>query len=153
MYVDDNKCIHANIDGVNTISFDKLFEEYDTLLIMRPNIEHNFKQTIDNVIAFAHRKIGTAYNFYFEYRQDRYICTQLIESSFQQSGVSLNIKVKNRDTKGRFRLFSRMRRIVKADDLLKGDFKILFVSQDIKKQEIFLAKKKVAIQSRLRTSF
>ena len=66
---------------------------------------------------------GRAYNFYFEYRQDRHICTQLIESSFQQSGVSLNIKVKKIETQREgFRLFSRMRRIVKADDLLKGDF-------------------------------
>jgi len=132
LYVDKKKCIHANVDGVSTILFEKLFEEYDTLLIMRPQIKHNFNQTIDNVIAFASQKIGTAYNFYFEYRQDSYVCTQLIETSFQESGVNINIGAKRKAKENRFRIFSRIHRATRADDFLKGDFKILFVSKNIK---------------------
>lgn len=145
LYFDDNKCIHANIDGVSTISFDKLFEEYDTLLIMRPNIKSNFNQVIDKVIAFAYRKIGSAYNFYFEYRQDRYICTQLIETSFRESGVSLNIRSQESPKKDKFRFFSRVRRVVKADDLLNGDFEVIFASKGLEKKDYFLAKKKILI--------
>jgi len=152
LYAGNNKCIHANVDGVNTILFEKLFEEYDTLLIMRPKIKNNFNKTIDRVIASASNKIGLAYNFYFEHRHDRYICTQLIESSFQESGININIRAKHKTTEGRFRIFSRMRRIVKADDFLKGDFKILFVSKEIKKQEYFSGKKKSATQAILRAN-
>ncbi|HZJ40739.1 MAG TPA: YiiX/YebB-like N1pC/P60 family cysteine hydrolase [Candidatus Saccharimonadales bacterium] len=152
LYAGKNKCIHASVDGVNTILFEKLFEEYDTLLIMRPQIKHNFKQTINNVIACASKKIGMAYNFYFEYRQDRYICTQLIETSFQESGVSINIGTKHQTKENRFRIFSRIHRIIRADDFLKGDFKIFFVSKEIEKQEYFMGKEKRTTQPILRAS-
>lgn len=137
LYADKNKCIHATADGVGTISFDKLFEEYDTLLIMRPNISHDYNKTIEKVISFAQRNIGAAYNFYFEYRQDRYVCTQLIETSFRESGVNLNISYKDGIKKNKFRVFSRIRNVVKADDFLAGDFKVLFASKEIKKPTRF----------------
>lgn len=152
LYADENKCIHANVDGVSTTLFEKLFEEYDTLLVMRPQIKQNFNQTINNVIAFASQQIGIAYNFYFEYRQDRYICTQLIETSFQKSGVSINIGDKHKTKENRFRIFSRIRRVIKADDFLKGDFEILFVSKEIKQQKNFVPKREQTATSTLRAS-
>lgn len=140
LYTGNDQCIHANVDGVSTTSFDKLFEEYDTLLIMRPKIKNNFRQTIENVIAVAYKKLGMAYNFYFEYRHDRYICTQLIESSFLESGFNLNIRDKYKSKKGRFAIFSRIRRIVKADDFLKGNFQIIYTSKAAKRQSHLIKK-------------
>ena len=152
LYIGEDKCIHATIDGVGTILFDKLFSEYDTLLIMRPNIKHNASEVIDRVIAFAKEKIGTAYNFYFEYRHDRYICTQLIDKSYRQSGFNLSIGPKRKREKGRFRIFSRIHRVIKADDFLKGDFKIIYASKEMRKPDYFKGKKKGLVQSVLRSS-
>ncbi len=142
LYIGEDTCIHANIDGVNTILFEKLFEEYDSLLIIRANIKGDFKETINKAIEFAKRKIGLAYNFYFEHRQDRYICTQLIESSFLESGIDLKISSQCKNKKGRFRIFSRIRRVIKADDLLKGDFKVIYFSKEIREKSYYVAKKK-----------
>lgn len=152
LYIGENNCIHATIDGVGTISFDKLFSEYDTLLIIRPNIKDNIEKTIENAVSFATQKIGLAYNFYFEHRYDRYICTQLINKSYRQSGFNLSVGPKRKREKGRFRIFSRIHRVIKADDFLKGDFKIIYTSKEIRKPNYFKGKKKGLAQSVLRSS-
>lgn len=145
LYVGKNKCIHATIDGVGTTSFKKLFKEYDTLLIMRPNIVYNYEQSIERVVALAKEKIGLSYNFHFESRDDRFICTQLIETVFCQAGFDLNIGKRPKLKSGPFHIISRMRNIVRADDLLKGDFRLVFGSKEVKKKEFFKQRKKLKI--------
>ncbi len=134
LYIGDNKCIHADADGVDLLPFEELFGQYDSLLILRPQIKNNYEQTIEKVINLAEQQIGKAYNFYFERREDRYICTELIVSVFKKTGVDLGVGPKKRDKKDWFRVFSRIKKAIKADDFLKGNLEMIFVSRRIKRK-------------------
>lgn len=138
LYVGNGECIHADADGVDTISFKELFTAYDTLTILRPKIKDDYENSIDKVVEFARQQMGKPYDFYLEQRSDRYFCTQLINNSFASVGFDTGVGIKEEIRQDFLWLFWRIRRVVKADDFLRGNFEVIFISKslDEKNQEI-----------------
>lgn len=148
LYVGQGECIHADADGVDTISFQELFSAYDTLIILRPKINDNYEETIDKVIDFAQKQMGKPYDFYLEHRHDRYFCTQLINDSFKDAGFDTGVGIKDEIRQNFLYIFWRIRRVVRADDFLRGNFSTIFISRSLKakNQEIQkLKNRKVSI--------
>lgn len=138
LYVGNGECIHADADGVDTISFKELFFAYDTLIILRPKIKVDYEDNIDKVIEFARQQMGKPYDFYLEHRSDRYFCTQLINNSFANVGFDTGVGIKEKIRQDFLWVFWRIRRVVRADDFLRGNFEIVFISKSLneKNQEI-----------------
>jgi len=134
LYVGDGQCVHADADGVDTISFKELFMAYDTLIILRAKIKENYEETIEKVIAFAKEQLGKPFDFYLEHRRDSYFCTQLINCSFKNAGFETGLGIKGKIKQNFLRIFWRIRRVVRADDFLKGNFEIIFVSRSFEEK-------------------
>jgi len=138
LYIGNGECIHADADGVDTISFQELFSNYDNLTILRSQIKENYAATIAAVIAFAQKQIGKPYDFYLEQSRDRYFCTQLIVESFEKAGFATGVGIKEKIRRDFLWIFWRIKRVVRADDFLRGNFETIFISQSLqeKNQEI-----------------
>ena len=134
LYIGEGECIHADADGVDTISFKELFAAYDTLTIMRPQIKENYEETIEKAIYFSQKQIGKPYDFYLEHRKDRYVCTQLINASFENAGFDTGVGIKDEIRQNFLWIFWRIRKVVRADDFLKGNFQTVFVSKSLKEK-------------------
>jgi uncharacterized protein YycO len=142
LYQGDGECIHAAADGVDTVTLDELFNEYDNLAIMRPNIQENQEAVIEKAIDYAREQLGKPYDFYFEHGYDRHYCTLLINTAFLQAGFDMGLKVKRPAKKPL--LVIRLRRVLKADNFLRGNFQMVFLSGNLKdkQREIEELKKK-----------
>jgi len=134
LYIGGGDCIHADADGVDTISFKELFTVYDTLTILRPQIKENYEETIEKAIYFSQKQIGKPYDFYLEHRKDRYVCTQLINASFENAGFDTGVGIKDEIRQNFLWIFWRIRKVVRADDFLKGNFQTVFVSKSLKEK-------------------
>ncbi|MEI7620195.1 MAG: YiiX/YebB-like N1pC/P60 family cysteine hydrolase [Candidatus Falkowbacteria bacterium] len=134
LYVGNGECIHADADGVDTIPFKELFTAYDTLTILRPQIKDNYEETIEKVIVFAHKQIGKPYDFLLEHRNDRYFCTQLINVSFEEAGFDTGVGIKDKIRQDFLWIFWRIRKVVRADDFLRGNFDTIFISKSLKEK-------------------
>jgi len=134
LYIGNGECVHADADGVDTITFAELFLAYDTMLILRPKIKHNREEIIRKAIAFAKSQIGKPYDFYLEHRRDRYFCTQLINVAFKQAGFDTGVGIKTKIKKHFLRIFWRIKRVVKAGDFLRGNFSIVFISKNLRRR-------------------
>lgn len=134
LYIGEGDCIHADADGVDTISFAELFMAYDTLIILRPKIKENYTETINQAINFAQKQIGKPYDFYLEHRHDRYVCTQLINVSFKNAGFDTGVGIRDEIRQNFLWIFWRIRKVVRADDFLRGNFETIFVSQSLKEK-------------------
>jgi len=134
LYIGQGECIHADSDGVDTISFKELFTAYDNLTILRPQIKENYDGTIKKTIVFARAQIGKPYDFYLEHRHDRYFCTQLINDSFKSAGFDTGVGIKDKIRQNFLWIFWRIRKVVKADDFLRGNFDTIFISQGLEEK-------------------
>jgi len=134
LYIGDGECIHADADGVDTIPFKELFAAYDTLTILRPQIKENYEETVEKAIHFSQKQIGKPYDFYLEHRKDRYVCTQLINASFENAGFDTGVGIKDEIRQNFLWIFWRIRKVVRADDFLKGNFQTVFVSKSLKEK-------------------
>ncbi len=134
LYIGDGDCIHADADGVDTISFKELFMAYDTLIILRPRITNDYERTINQAISFAREQIGKPYDFYLEHRHDRYVCTQLINASFKNAGFDTGVGIRDEIRQNFLWIFWRIRKVVRADDFLRGNFETIFVSHSLKEK-------------------
>lgn len=134
LYIGDGECIHAAVDGVDTILFRELFTAYDTLIILRPEILENYESTIEKVIGFAQKQMGKPYDFYLERRNDRFFCTQLINDSFANAGFDTGVGIKEDTRKNFLWIFWRIRKAIRADDFLKGQFQTIFISHSLKEK-------------------
>ena len=100
LYIGSNKCIHAGVTtGVRKILFKKIFKQYDTCMILRPNIKNYYNQVIEEAIEFAQRQIGKPFDFFLEDNDDSYFCTNLINCSFSSAGFDTGI-YNNKKKKG-----------------------------------------------------
>ncbi len=119
MYVGAGMCIHAIAHGVGTVSLHDVLSEYDTMAILRHKKRN--KEKIKKAIQYAEQQIGKPFDFTFENDADKLYCTELLQHAF---------------TKGHM----GMKKIAKKDmlhpmDLLKGSFKTIFTSHNIKESE------------------
>ena len=133
LYQGNGECIHADADGVDTVGFDELFNEYDNLAILRPDIDGDAGDIIEKALAFANDQTGKPYDFYFEQISDRHYCTALINTAFSQAGFDTGLKI-NKDPK-RPILIKRLRRAVKAESFLYGNFRLTFISRSLQGKE------------------
>ncbi len=134
LYIGDGNCIHADADGVDTISFKELFSAYDTLIVLRPKIKENYEETVARAISFAQKQMGKPYDFYLEHRKDRYVCTQLINASFKEAGFDTGVGLKDEIRQNFLWIFWRIRKVVRADDFLRGEFETVFVSKSLQEK-------------------
>jgi hypothetical protein len=134
LYIGGGECIHADADGVDILPFNELFTAYDTLTILRPEIKGDREGALSKVIAFAKDQIGKPYDFYLEYGDDRYFCTRLISVAYASGGFDAGIELKEKVRRDFFSIFSRIRRVAKADDFLRGDFQTVFISKSAKRK-------------------
>lgn len=129
LYQGDNKCIHASADGVDIVNLDELFDEYDNLAILRPKIENNADDIIDKALIYAGKQLGKPYDFYFEHINDRYYCTLLINTAYSQAGFDTGLKIEKQIK--RPLLVVRLRRAIKADSFLRGNFQLIYLSDSL----------------------
>lgn len=113
------------------------------MTILRPKLKVDYEDNIDKVIEFARQQMGKPYDFYLEHRSDRYFCTQLINNSFASVGFDTGVGIKEKIRQDFLWVFWRIRRVVRADDFLRGNFEIVFISKSLneKNQEIKRFKK------------
>ncbi len=134
LYIGHGECIHADSDGVDTIPFKELFTAYDNLTILRPEIKQDYQETIKKTIAFAQAQIGKPYDFYLEHRHDRYFCTQLVNESFKSAGFDTGVGIKDKIRQNFLWIFWRIRKVVRADDFLRGNFTTIFISHSLEEK-------------------
>lgn len=132
LYIGAGECIHADADGVDTIPLKELFTAYDTLIILRPQIITNGEEIIQATINFANNQIGKPYDFYLEHRHDRFFCTQLINVAFEHAGFDTGVGLKEKLRQDFLWIFWRIRKVVRADDFLKGNFETIYISKSLK---------------------
>lgn len=135
LYTGNGICVHADADGVDTLEFKELFDQYDTMMILRPKIEEQAEEKITEVINFAKKQIGKPYDFYLENYDDRYFCTMLINESFDSAGFKTGVDTPIANRRNFFWVFWRIRNVLKADDFLKGNFGAVFISESVKSKD------------------
>jgi len=133
LYQGDGECVHASVDGVDTVGLSELFNEYDSLAILRPKIGDVEEKVIEKALTFAREQLGKPYDFYFEHVSDRHYCTLLINTAFSQAGFDAGLNVEERVK--RPLLVIRLHRVVKADRFLRGNFRLAFLSESLKGRE------------------
>lgn len=132
LYIKNKKLIHTIADGVEIIDMYNVFKKYDSMIILRPNLEDNVREkTISNTITYARKQIGKPYNFHFKSEEEKFICTDLIYSAYKNGGFKINFK-NNQKAKNYFRKMLSYRQ-----DILYPD---KFLDLENKFQEVFLSK-------------
>ena len=133
LYIGNNKIIHSTADGVEEYYYDKLFNEYDTLIILRPHNINN--KIIDKTVSYAESQIGKPYDFYFEPGSDAFFCTELVNDAYHYGGFHTGL--------GNFKHKSLLRQALHPSEFIDGNFKIVFYSKSLKKdgKNLFLNSK------------
>jgi hypothetical protein len=134
LYAGGGECIHASADGVDTITLEELFTEYDTLIILRPEISSEAGKIVGQVVDFARSQIGKPFDFYLEHHNDSYFCTQLVKKSFDAAGFDVGVGVQPKIRQDFLWIFWRIRRALRADDFLRGNFTKIFISEGLKEK-------------------
>lgn len=125
LYVGQKTFIHSVADGVEEVSLDDVFAEYDTLAILRPQIE---QKIIKKAISYAHNQIGKPFDYEFNRSEEKFYCSKLIYFAFRNAGFLLKIKGK---------------KIIYPLDFTKEKFRIVFTSHNLicKKGSLYLSGK------------
>jgi uncharacterized protein YycO len=77
-----DKMIHSIADGVEEVSLSEIFNEYDTLLVLRHR-EINEEKS-EKVRNYVKSKIGKPFNFEFGKDENRFYCSYLAYLAYQQ---------------------------------------------------------------------
>lgn len=134
LYTGNGECVHADADGVDTLDFKELFDQYDTMMILRPKINDSFEEKVNKAVMFARKQIGKPYDFYLENYDDRYFCTMLINESFASADFKTGVDTPIANRRDFFWVFWRIKNVLKADDFLKGNFEKIFISKSVEKE-------------------
>lgn len=89
IFIGENNFIHSVADGVEPATFDQVFAEYDTMLILR--LDHGNKSQIDKMIAFAKKQIGKPYDYDMVHDDSKFYCSELLYFAFHHAGLNLEI--------------------------------------------------------------
>ena len=129
LYAGKNSIIHTTGDGVEKISYKDLFDEYDTLLIMRPKKIDSKKAKL--AIEFAKKQIDKPFNFELatlspKDDQERFFCTQLVHASYQFANIDIDIKSSINNS-------GIMALPMRPNKFINNKFDIVYVSKSIRK--------------------
>ncbi len=138
LYIGSNQFIHSVADGVEKTNITELFEEYDTMMILRSNTQS--KEKIDMAIEFARKQIGKPFDFYFTPGREKLYCSELVYFAFEHAKVDVKIfdDKKYEDSGG---LIPGIKAIHPME-YIYGDFNIVFKSHnlEIKNKKVQLIK-------------
>ena len=110
----NKKLIHVVADGVEEVGLDDIFIEYDTMIVLRPNMDKNI---INKAVKYAKAQLGKPYDFEFTKDDNKFYCAELVQKSFLNAGY----KIKYR------------RKIIYPIDLIEDKFVVKFVSESLKR--------------------
>lgn len=138
-YVGRGRCIHAFAHGVSYIWLRKVCRMYNTLVILRPrwDSEEQQQQYRNKLIA----KIGQPYDFFFwleEKSEKIYFCTRLMNDSLQEVWYDTKLEsIKKSDDIIDETLDDAFRahRILLPDEMIYGNFDVVFFSHNIEYRE------------------
>lgn len=130
LYIGNNEIIHAVSDGVEIINLKDIFAEYDTMIILRPEIDPNKKdRVVDRTIEYATSQIDKPFNFFFEKGKRQFCCTQLVNESFKQANFETGLK--------NFKKMKFFGKLFKSNiplhpaNFTKGNFDIVYLSSNL----------------------
>jgi hypothetical protein len=76
LYIGNGECIHADGDGVERITYQELFDIYDTLVVIRISASEQHKA---EAVAWMRRKLGLPYDYNFNATDAQELfCTELV---------------------------------------------------------------------------
>jgi len=132
LYIGKGKVIHAISDGVQKDIFREFFSEYDTLAIMRANIEADKKQIIKKSISYAKKQIGKPFNFFLTPSQQELFCSQLINNAFHHANFNTGI-TNYSEAKDIIRKEIAATRALHPKNFVYANFSLIFASSSLKK--------------------
>ena len=140
LYVGGNKFIHSMAYGVDMVTLDELFQEYDTMIIVR--YKHFMKNQIKKMIKYSKAQLGKPYDFNFLKDDGEFYCTELIYFAFKNAGIDLEVF----DKSNYLGLATHLRSHppIHPTNYIGGQFDIIFTSHNIKVEQggISLLRKK-----------
>lgn len=87
LYVGNGECIHAHGEGVERILYRKLFDVYDTLIVIRTNTSEERKA---QAIVWMHNKLGLPYDYNFDTSSaEEWFCTELVCGAYHYAHADL----------------------------------------------------------------
>lgn len=136
-YIGKGRAIHAFAQGVSFISLKKILRTYDSIIILRPYWKNDMQK--QEFRALLEKEVGKPYDFYFwlEDSEDiAYFCTRLINDLLIRIGYETRIDSihwpKNIIDKILDPVF-RAHRVLKPQEMLLGNFEVVFYSHNIEK--------------------
>lgn len=130
LVVNKRKVIHATREGIVYDSTAKLFVNYDTMIILRPEENKYRKKLTKRAISIAKKCIGIPYNFFFEEDQkdNSFFCSKFVNDCYIKAGYDTKINSFN-DVK----LFNKIaiKKGIKPIEITKGNFNIKFMSHNL----------------------
>ncbi len=135
LFINGHTLIHAIAHGVQETTLRKLFQEYDTLIVLRPLIDDQKEKIVSKAIAWAKEQMNMPYDYEFDTDTEKLFCTQLVNEAYHHAGFDLgltNHEITNNIVTEQIR---RWKNAIRPKDMIKGKVKILFLSSFLKKDE------------------
>ncbi len=142
IYIGNGSCIHAIAHGVCAVSLDEIFEEYDSMAIIRHKDASPAK--IEKAIAFAKKQIGKPFDFNFTNDDEKLYCTELLYKALHHGGLKFNMYDENRHVQ----LVNEM---IHPMHLLQGSLKEVFLSRNLELKHGKIRVKKMPISGGLKS--
>lgn len=84
--------VHAVCDGVEVDGMDRIFREYDTLLILRPKTKSLSK--INRAVNYAVGQIGVPFDYEFENDKHKFYCSELVFQALESAGIKTGVRIR-----------------------------------------------------------
>lgn len=134
LYIGKRRFVHATVDGVGYITYQEVANMYDTMVILRVPESHRTRTLTTKAIRFARAQVGKAYNFFLNEKELSFFCSQLVNSAYLDAGYDTQLQTRKRSDFGiDMILHPRAFGIgaLQASDFVKGQFGIVFTSQNL----------------------
>ena len=134
IYVGKRRFVEAIGKGVEYVSFHKLFTAYHSLVILRA-AKGTKRIIIRNAVKFAKSTVGQPYNYEFLQKGEGYFCSQLVNEAYRSAGYNTNLTSISLARTTRKRLEEKLSKAADAlrpARMVKGNFRIIFVSHNLK---------------------
>ncbi len=95
IYTGNGLCVHANADGVEEITLEAIFKEYDSIQCLR--IQEKF--SINKLLDFLKCNLGKPYDYEFVLEKNHpkaFYCSELVYDAFKAAGVEIQIPENSR---------------------------------------------------------
>lgn len=136
LYIGSGNCIHAIAHGVCAVSLDEIFEEYDSMAIVRHSDATSAK--IEKSITYAKKQIGKPFDFHFTNDDEKLYCTELLYKALHHGGLKFNMRDKDRH-------IQLINEIIHPMHLLQGSLKQVFLSRNLEIKHGKISVKKMPI--------